>query len=146
MGRIRQRTLPYWNTVPIRALLSPMSHEQSPRGARRRQEILAAARACFLEQGFESTTIDHIRARSGASTGSIYHLFAGKEAILGALLIDAVTEWQKSLVAALDSANGAEEAVRAAVHRYCEFVETDPERARFMLTAPRASLKDADRE
>jgi AcrR family transcriptional regulator len=47
----------------------------------RRQQILDAALNCFLESGFASTTMAHIRAASGASHGSIYHFFDSKEAI-----------------------------------------------------------------
>ncbi|HTO27428.1 MAG TPA: TetR family transcriptional regulator, partial [Devosia sp.] len=43
----------------------------------RRRQILDAALSAFLERGYAATSIADIRARSGASTGSIYHFFAG---------------------------------------------------------------------
>lgn len=59
----------------------------------RHDEILAAALGCFLENGYQRTTIAQIRAKSGASTGSIYHLFSGKPAIAHALVTRAIDEW-----------------------------------------------------
>ena len=53
----------------------------------RRRTILAAALACFAEHGYEATTLGQIRERSGASVGSIYHLFASKEEIAGAVSV-----------------------------------------------------------
>ena len=53
----------------------------------RREEILTAALSCFLDKGFERTTLGDIRARSGASTGSIYHFFAGKRDLFGQLVV-----------------------------------------------------------
>ena len=45
-------------------------------GERRRTEILDAALRCFDHQGITATTIEDIRAESGASIGSIYHQLA----------------------------------------------------------------------
>ena len=52
----------------------------------RRQAILDAALASFVARGYLATSISDIRAASGASTGSIYHFFAGKGALAEALL------------------------------------------------------------
>lgn len=59
----------------------------------RHSDILDAARALFLAKGFAATTIADIRAASGASTGSIYHAFASKEAIAAALVRHAIGGW-----------------------------------------------------
>jgi len=59
----------------------------------RRRTILDAALACFLEQGYRATSMAHIRQKSGASTGSIYHFFSGKGAIAEALLREAIAGW-----------------------------------------------------
>ena len=59
----------------------------------RRRQILDAALASFLEKGYAATSIADIRARSGASTGSIYHFFSGKGALAEALLREAVAGW-----------------------------------------------------
>jgi AcrR family transcriptional regulator len=114
----------------------------------RRDEILEAALRCFLERGYEATTIQEIRERSGASTGSIYHLFASKDAIAAELLVDTLTSWQTSLVTALDAASGggAEVMVRTAVCHYVDWIVASPDRARFLFQSPRARLEETERE
>jgi AcrR family transcriptional regulator len=59
----------------------------------RREQILQAALACFLENGVAATSIAEIRQRSGASTGSIYHFFQSKEAIAVALYLQGLSGW-----------------------------------------------------
>lgn len=51
----------------------------------RRADILAAARATFLERGFIQTRIADIAARAGIAPGTVYLYFASKEAIVLAL-------------------------------------------------------------
>jgi len=50
-----------------------------------RGRIINAAWALFYEQGYEDTTIEEIVDSSGASKGSFYHYFEGKDALLGTL-------------------------------------------------------------
>ena len=61
---------------------------QSVGVASRRQAILDAALACFTNKGFTETTMEDIRIRSGASTGSIYHHFSNKEMLARALYLE----------------------------------------------------------
>jgi AcrR family transcriptional regulator len=46
--------------------------------AERKQEILAKAAECFMEQGFHATTIDDVARRLGSTKGRIYHHYASK--------------------------------------------------------------------
>lgn len=50
-----------------------------------RGRIINAAWALFYEQGYEDTTIEEIVEAAGASKGSFYHYFEGKDALLGTL-------------------------------------------------------------
>ncbi len=50
-----------------------------PRGARRREEIVAVAEAIFLAQGFTETTMRDVAARAGASKETLYRHFGSKE-------------------------------------------------------------------
>lgn len=43
-----------------------------------RREILEAAAACFMEQGFHATTIDVVARRMGATKGRVYHHYQSK--------------------------------------------------------------------
>lgn len=57
----------------------------SNRGRQRVAQLLDAAAALFAEQGFETTSTNHIAKRAGVSIGSLYQYFPDKDAILQAL-------------------------------------------------------------
>ncbi len=48
----------------------------------RRQQILAAAAACFARRGFHQTTMQNICDAAGLSPGAVYRYFPSKEAII----------------------------------------------------------------
>ena len=43
-----------------------------------RQAILDAAALCFMERGFNATSIDDIARRLSATKGMVYHYFSSK--------------------------------------------------------------------
>jgi TetR/AcrR family transcriptional regulator, repressor for uid operon len=59
--------------------LDPVRHEE------KRQEILAAAKACFTRDGFHGVSVAKICTEAGISPGHLYHYFPSKEAILDAI-------------------------------------------------------------
>lgn len=59
---------------------------QEERSERSRAAILEAALQMFSRQGFRGTSIRDVAARAGVSTGSVYHHFRDKEALLNTLL------------------------------------------------------------
>ncbi len=59
---------------------------QEERSERSRAAILDAALQMFSRQGFRGTSIRDVAARAGVSTGSVYHHFRDKEALLSTLL------------------------------------------------------------
>ncbi len=44
----------------------------------RKDEIISAAAECFMEHGYQSTTVDDVAARLGCTKGRIYHHYASK--------------------------------------------------------------------
>ena len=56
----------------------------------RPSEILAAALAVFSERGFSATRLDDVAARAGVSKGTLYLYFDGKEALLKAVVREAL--------------------------------------------------------
>ena len=101
----------------------------------RKQEILQAAIACFNETGIEATSIDAIRARCGASVGSIYHHFGNKEGIVAYLFLQGLDDYWQQLLAALQAAETAEAGVKAVVGCYVQWVTASQELARFIFQA-----------
>src|ERR1700689_3735439 len=51
----------------------------------RREQILAAARRCFLRDGFHATSMQDLFAESGLSAGAVYSYFAGKDDVIVAI-------------------------------------------------------------
>jgi AcrR family transcriptional regulator len=110
---------------------------RASRTAARRDEILSAALASFSEHGYERTTIEGIRSRSGASVGSIYHHFGGKEQIAAALYVEALRDYQDGFLALLTEGS-AERTIKAIVRHHLRWVDENPQLAGF-LQAPRGS-------
>ncbi len=111
-----------------------MTGATTPKGTARRQEILAAALPLFLERGVAGVTLDQIREKSGASTGSIYHLFGGKQSIAAAVYVDSLTSYQREFVEALWENEGAEEGIRSVVRFHIDWCRSHRDLARFLFT------------
>jgi AcrR family transcriptional regulator len=79
--------------------LDPVKHEE------KRQEILAAAKACFAREGFRGASIADICAEAGISPGHLYHYFPGKEAILDAIGAAALEEGARQFGELVTSGN-----------------------------------------
>ena len=75
-------------------------------------DFLAAAQAIASADGPAAATIASITARLEAPTGSFYHRFASRNALLGELWLRTVLDFQQGLGAALDAGDG----LRAALH------------------------------
>lgn len=52
---------------------------------RRRQQILDAARICFVRKGFHQTSMQDVFNESGLSAGAVYRYFKGKDELVVAL-------------------------------------------------------------
>ncbi len=71
--------------------------------AARRDQIVAAAAACFARSGYHVTTMADIAEAAGVSKGTPYLYFPGKEALFAALHDD----WDCGLAASVDAAVAA---------------------------------------
>ena len=58
----------------------------------RRAKILRAARICFLDRGFISTTISDVIALSGGSRSTVYDEFGSKEGLFAAIVSDCLAQ------------------------------------------------------
>jgi AcrR family transcriptional regulator len=96
-------------------------------------EILASALQCFIENGVENTTIADIREHSGVSVGSIYHHFGNKDGIVAALFLTGVNDHSAQQEQALEHATNAEEGVKTIVCCYINWINENPDWARFVF-------------
>ncbi len=51
----------------------------------RRDQILRAARRCFLRDGFHATSMQDLFAEAGLSSGAVYRYFASKDDVIAAI-------------------------------------------------------------
>jgi AcrR family transcriptional regulator len=109
-----------------------------PRG--RRAEILDAALAAFTAHGVAGTSIEEIRRRSGASVGSIYHHFGGKDELAGALYLDGLESYQRGFLAALATATSSRAGVEGGVRHHLAWVAGHAQLARFLFLGRDASV------
>lgn len=101
--------------------------------AERRREILEAGLECFTRKGVLATTMEDIRAASGASIGSIYHHFESKEGLAASLYLEGIRAYQEGLLRALRRHESAEGAVRAVVVYHLRWFRDRSDWARFLL-------------
>ncbi len=96
---------------------------------------MAAALDCFLDDGIAGASIEDVCARSGASVGSVYHHFGGKQGLASAVYLAALADYQAGFLAELDAHfDDAEAAVRAIVHTHLRwYLVEQPAYGRFLL-------------
>jgi AcrR family transcriptional regulator len=109
----------------------------------RQREILEAALECFSTKGFGASTMADIRARAGASTGSIYHHFKCKEQLAAELYLEGVRSMQQQGLAALLRNESTERGIRALVEAYLDWVNDNRALAAFLFTMRHADFMDA---
>lgn len=98
-----------------------------------KRSILRTALSCFNTAGIEATTIEVIRAECDTSVGAIYHHFGNKEGLVAALFFAALDDQATLRDSYLDAAQNAEAGVLALVHSYIDWVDAQPDWARFVL-------------
>jgi AcrR family transcriptional regulator len=110
--------------------------------AQRRREILSAALECFAAKGYSATTLEDIRARAGASTGSIYHHFVNKAQLAAELYLEGVRSTQESGLQALTAQEDLREGIQALVIAYLDWVQANPALARFLFAMRHADFME----
>lgn len=114
-------------------------------GERRREEILSGALRCFARRGVSATTIEDIRAESGASVGSIYHHVGGKDDIVASLYAEAVSAYRNGIMTALRSQYDPRVSLVAAVQFHVGWMASHRELARLMLRWDETELSESGR-
>jgi AcrR family transcriptional regulator len=101
--------------------------------------ILDSARDLLLDEGAGAATMNAIAHASGAPTGSIYHRFGSRDALLTRLWIRAVRRSQASFLAALEEKDTRAAALGAALSVF-DFCAQEPGEARLLLSFRREDL------
>jgi AcrR family transcriptional regulator len=82
------------------------------RGEATRAQLVAIATRLFADHGYEGTSIEAVLREAGVSRGSLYHHFAGKEALYEAVVEDVETKVGMQTLAAAGDAIGPVDALR----------------------------------
>ncbi len=100
----------------------------------KRQAMLDAALTLFLEHGVVDTTVEQILQLSGASVGSLYHHFGGKEQLADALYVDCLSAYHSAALDGLHTASNAEAGVRALVDHHLTWIVQHRQASQFLLS------------
>lgn len=103
-----------------------------------RERILAAARRAFERHGLEGLSLREVAAKVGITPMAIYRHFENKEALVDALVMDALDEWS-AIVAALPPAEGPAKLEQVG-EAFLDFALREPRRfeAAFLLPSRKA--------
>lgn len=120
--------------------MTAKTNKPAPRLARaahgqRRGDLLEAGRACFAESGVEGTTVEELLERSGASVGSLYQHFQGKDGLAAALYLEGMEMFFGKARDRLRSARTTADGAKALVRAYFDCAEADPQMVSFLIEA-----------
>ncbi len=123
--------------------MAPIDRREQDR-ARRKQEILAAARAVFAQSGFRRATVEAIAARAEVGKGTVYLYFESKEAILAELVLQALADLTAQLQAASDSCSvlHPDRKLRAISEAYLTFAGRSPDYFGLLNAFDRGAFQD----
>lgn len=105
--------------------------------------LLDAARDLIVEGGPQAAGIRAIAERSGAPSGSLYHRFGSRDALVARAWLRAVRRFQAGFIAALD-ADDPREGVADAVRWAVLFALNEPADAQLLLAHGRRDLLNAE--
>lgn len=95
--------------------------------ASRREQLLTVAARLFALRGFAGVTMDEIGAAAGMSGPALYHHFAGKEAMLGEMLISISDHLHRQGAAISTLSASAQERIEALIRGHVAFAVQHPE-------------------
>ncbi|MCA9041484.1 MAG: TetR/AcrR family transcriptional regulator [Planctomycetaceae bacterium] len=124
-------------------LIDSSTKKLRPGTARRRREILDAALECFLKWGVEGTSIEQIRKLSGASHGSIYHLFDSKNEIACTLFLEGVEKYQQLMLERVRDADTAHLKMEAMIRTHLQYSYDNPPLAIYLSRMGFSDLIDS---
>jgi AcrR family transcriptional regulator len=93
----------------------------------RADHIVSEAARLFAERGFGATSIDDIGSSAGISGPAIYHHFAGKQAVLAAMLIDISERLLEGGRRCVAESTGGADALQRLVDAQVSFAVREPD-------------------
>ena len=103
----------------------------------RRREILDAARALFVSEGYEATSIRKVAARVGVSSTALYLYFRDKDEIFEVLCDEAFARLGAAFRAVEEANLPPLDAMAAQMNAYVDFGMAHPDEYRLIFMTPR---------
>ncbi|MGC8119241.1 TetR/AcrR family transcriptional regulator [Marinobacter sp. VGCF2001] len=110
----------------LKMAASPSKGKRELNRIRNHEAILAAARDCFREHGYDNSTIRDIVRRTGLAAGTFYNYFSSKQDIFAALLSNFLTSLNSNMSEQRQSATSAREFVHGAYLSLYSATARDP--------------------
>jgi TetR/AcrR family transcriptional regulator, repressor of fatR-cypB operon len=110
----------------------------------RRESILTAALACFVERGFHGTAMPQIAEKADVAAGTIYHYFSSKEALVNALYRTWKAAIAQRVFTAFPQGAPVREQFRVMWHEMVAFAMDEPTAFAFIELHNHASYLDEE--
>ena len=88
---------------------SAQDGDDTGRSARKRRQIVEAAAAAFLRNGYLGTSMDEIAALAGVSKQTVYKQFADKERLFKEIVLDAIDRVGEPFFGGIDALEDTED-------------------------------------
>jgi len=126
-----------------RRRLVPVPRRRKPRGLghERHGEILAAAKALFISEGYETVTTRKLAERVGLSQTGLYVYFKSKEEILDALCRETFEQLAQGFHQTVSGAKPDLDLLRRLIAGYVEFALKHPDEYQLTFMVSHAMLK-----
>jgi AcrR family transcriptional regulator len=105
----------------------PPSTQRGQAKENRRQALLSAAAGLFAVDGFNRVSLEDLGAAAGVSGPAVYRHFAGKQAVLGALLLSVSQDLLDGGRRVVAESGGAAEALARLVAFHVDFALSNPD-------------------
>jgi len=115
-------------------------HSKHATTAKRKQQIIQAALACFIQTGVTDTSIADICKLAGASIGSVYHHFKSKELLAASVYLEGIRNYQNGYLAELENCDNPKDGITAVVHYHLWWVIDHPDWSRYLFKERHAAF------
>lgn len=108
----------------------------------RREQILAAARRCFIAQGFHPTRMDDIAREAELSKGGVYFHFKSKQDVFDSLVEEEFAESMGFLRSVIEDTSSIPDKMARLGAHYVEYFSSAPDAPRFFVVMGEMALRD----
>ncbi len=108
----------------------------------RREQILSAARRCFIENGYHPTRMDDIAKAAGLSKGGVYFHFESKALVFETLVTEEFNHSMAFLREVNESDKSMTEKIQQIGTHYLGYFVNAPEAPRFFIVMGEMALRD----